>query len=118
MTAVLRISLFVGILIYVVFIAWMIKKRSLDLKYSLIWLLSAFVLLILDIFPQIVAFCSNMLGIATGSNFIYLVVMFFMLLLLISLSSIVSKQAKEIRTLVQTVSILKAKVENIEKVQS
>lgn len=114
MTSVLRISLFIGIVIYVFFIVWMLKKRSLDIKYSLLWLLSAFVLLIVDIFPQIVGFLSSLFGIATASNFIYLAVMFFMLLLLISLTSIVSRQKKEIRTLIQNLSILKAKVEDME----
>lgn len=115
MTTMLRVSLFIGILFYFIFICVLLRKKSFDLKYSLLWLFSAFVLLVLDIFPQTVIFLSGVLGIDVPSNFIYLVVLFFILLLLISLTSIVSKQKKEIRTLIQTVSILKKKVEELEK---
>ena len=115
MTTTLRIALLVGILFYVLFILVLLKKKSLELKYSLLWLITALVLLVLDIFPQIVMSVSKLLGVSTASNFIYLVVMFFMLLLLVSLTSIVSQQKRQIRTLIQTVSILKKKVEEIEK---
>ena len=106
MTGVLRIVLFVGIIFYLIFITSLVKKRSLDLRYSLLWYLTAVVLLVLDIFPQVVTWASHLLGIQTESNFIYLVIMFFMLLLLITVTSIVSKQKAEIRTLIQRLSIL------------
>lgn len=115
MTVTLRIALLIGVLFYMAFIVIMLKKRSLDLKYSLIWFISGIILLILDIFPQIVNALSKLLGIQTASNFIYLAVMFFILILLITLTSIVSKQKKEIRTLIQKLSILESKVEKAEK---
>ncbi len=114
MSATLRIALLIGILVYIFFIFVMLKKKNIDLKYSLIWFFSAFVLLILDAFPKLVEKCAGLLGIATASNFIYLVVLFFILLVLISLTSIVSRQKRDIRTLIQTVSILKKRVEELE----
>ncbi len=110
MAGVLRIVLFVGIIFYLIFITSLVKKRSLDLRYSLLWYLTAIVLLVLDIFPQIVTWASRLLGIQTESNFIYLVIMFFMLLLLITVTSIVSKQKAEIRTLIQKLSILEKEI--------
>lgn len=115
MSFILRIALIAGVIIYMAFILVLLRKKKLNLKYSLLWLLSAVFLLLCAIFPQIVTFVGAVLGIQSQVNAIFLIVVFFMLLLLISLTSIVSKQKSEIRTLVQQVAIIEKRLRDLEK---
>ncbi len=115
MSIILRISLLIGILVYVFFILRMLKKEKLTLKYSLLWFFTAFVLLIFDIFPQVLSFVSSIIGIKAPANTIFLILIFFLLILMISLSSIVSIQHQKIKTLIQNVSILQKEVEELKK---
>lgn len=117
MSGVLRICLVIGVVIYMTFIVILLRKRKLNLKYSLLWMLSAVVLLLLAVFPQIAVFVSELLGIQSAVNAIYLIIVFFMLLLLISLSSIVSKQHREIKTLIQHVAIIEKRLRDLEEIQ-
>ena len=115
MSLVLRIALIVGVVVYMAFVLVLLRKKRLNLKYSLLWMFTAVVLLLCAIFPQIVTFVAFVLGIQSQVNAIFLIVVFFMLLLLISLTSIVSKQKGEIRTLVQQVAIIEKRLRDLEK---
>lgn len=113
MSIALRISLLLGILVYLVLIFVLLRKKSLNLKYSLLWIFMAAVLLIMVIFPQIVTLIAHVIGIVSPMNAIFLAFIFFILLLLISLTSIVSKQQRKIKTLIQNVAILEKKIEDL-----
>lgn len=115
MSDILRACLVLGVVIYMTFIVILLRKRKLNLKYSLLWMLSAVVLLLLAVFPQIAVFVSKLLGIQYAVNSIYLIIVFFMLLLLISLSSIVSRQHREIKTLIQHVAIIEKRIRDLEE---
>ncbi|MBQ1279013.1 MAG: DUF2304 domain-containing protein [Acutalibacteraceae bacterium] len=113
MSIALRISLILGILVYLVLIMVLLRKKSLNLKYSLLWLFMAAVLLILVLFPNLVSVISHIIGIASPINALFLAFIFFILLLLISLTSIVSKQQRKIKTLIQHLAILQKEIEDI-----
>lgn len=115
MSTALRISLLVGILVYIIAILSFLRKKKLNLKYSLLWLLSAAVLLIMDIFPVTVNRLAKFLGFAMTVNAVFLVFIFFILLILISLTSIVSRQQERIKTLTQETALLTKRVSDLEK---
>ncbi len=117
MSIALRVSLVLGILVYLIMIVVLLRKKSLNLKYSLLWLFMAAVLLILVLFPQLVSFIAHLIGIVSPINAIFLAFIFFILLLLISLTSIVSKQQRKIKTLIQHLAILQKQVEDIKNEQ-
>ena len=109
----LRISLLVAIAIYMGLIIFLLRKKSLNLKYSLLWMFMAVVLLVMVAFPDLVAFFANLIGVASYINAIFMAFIFFILLLIVSLSSIVSKQSREIKTLIQNLALLKKEIEEI-----
>lgn len=115
MSTALRISLFIGILIYFCVIVILLKTKRVNLNYSLIWVLTTIVLFIMTIFPQIPERVTRFLGIETVVNGIFLIYLFFILMLLISLTSIVSKQHNQIKSLVQTLAILRKDVDELSK---
>lgn len=76
------------------------------MKYSFLWIILLFVILLCAILPIIPYRISDILGFETPANFIFLVAIFFLLAIALSLSIIVSKQQRKITTLIQEVAIL------------
>ena len=109
----LRISLFIAIAVYMTLIVVLLRKKSLNLKYSLLWMFMAVVLLVMVAFPGLVEFLAGLIGVASYINAIFMSFIFFILLLVVSLSSIVSKQRREIKTLIQNMEILKKEIEEL-----
>lgn len=115
MTVVLRIILLVLVLALLGLILTFLKRDKLSLKYALIWIFVALMLLVFALFPQLIEFLSNLCGIKTSSNFIFVLEAVFVLMLLISLSLIVSDQAKRILRLTQTVALLEKRIRELEE---
>ena len=110
MTLVFQCCLIVGILIYLGVIVVLLKKQKLNLRYALTWLLMAFVMLLVAVFPQIITAISRLLGVASDVNTVFVLQGLFVLLILLSLTSIVSKQTNRIRKLAQTQALLEKRV--------
>ena len=69
----LRIFLFVIAILIFEFIVRKIRKSKLKIEYALFWIISSFMLLIISIFPQIAFFFTEICGIKSPSNFIFLI---------------------------------------------
>ena len=117
MSIALRISLLVAIAAYLVLILVLLRKKSFNLKYSLLWLCMAAVMLVMVAFPGMVQFIAHKIGVTLPINAIFMAFIFIILLMLVSMTSIVSKQHREIKTLIQNVSLLKKEVEDLKNKQ-
>ena len=111
---ILRIGLLLGAVCYLALILWLLKKKKLTVRYSIIWLLSAGVLLVFAVFPYVVLVLTDLLGMAVPVNVVFLLVIAFILLLLLSLSSIVSGFAEKIKRLAQENALLEERVRRLE----
>lgn len=110
----LRIFLFIIILVYLLIIINLLRKKSLNLRYSLTWLASALVLMFLIVFPQLVHKFSEIIGIATPVNTVFVIEGIFILLILLSLTTIVSHLNERNRRLVQSVALLEKRIRELE----
>ncbi len=110
-----RVFLIIGIVFYITVLVILMKKQRLNLRYTLTWLLMALVMLLVSIFPQIVVWLAKLLGIASVVNTVFLLEGLFVLLILLSLTSIVSLQTNRIRKLTQTQALLEKRVRELEK---
>mgnify|MGYP004562589711 FL=1 len=110
-----RVFLIIGIVFYITVLVILMKKQRLNLRYTLTWLLMALVMLLVSIFPQIVVGLAKLLGIASVVNTVFLLEGLFVLLILLSLTSIVSLQTNRIRKLTQTQALLEKRVRELEK---
>ena len=106
---ILRIGLLLGAVCYLALILWLLTVR-----YSIIWLISAGVLLVFAVFPYVVLVLTDLLGMAVPVNVVFLLVIAFILLLLLSLSSIVSGFAEKIKRLAQENALLEERVRRLE----
>lgn len=110
----LRIFLFIIILVYLLIIINLLRKKSLNLRYSLTWLASALVLMFLIVFPQLVHKFSEIIGIVTPVNTVFVIEGIFILLILLSLTTIVSHLNERNRRLVQSVALLEKRIRELE----
>ena len=111
----LQIFLITAILFYLLVILFMLKAKRLNLRYTLLWLLSAFVLLILAILPGIITEVAHLVGNASPVNTVFVLEGLFVLFILLSLTSIVSGLNRKIYRLTQYEALLEGRVRELEK---
>lgn len=111
----LRVFLIVGVLIYLLIIIHLLRKKDLNLKYSLIWLLTGLIMLIVSFFPEIIYKLSNIIGIYDVTNTVFMVEGLFVLMILLSITSIVSHLNERNRKLAQKYALLEKKLYDLEK---
>lgn len=113
----LQLSLIVGILIYFVIILYFLKKNTLTLKYSLLWFLSGFIMLVLAIFPALMESTIGLLGIKSVTNGLFTILVFMILIILMSLTAILSKMRTENKQLIQSCALLEKRVRELEDIK-
>lgn len=111
----LRITLILAVICYFIIILYFLKNRALNLKYTLLWLLAGFVMGLLVIFPDLLVRIIRILGISDNMNGLFIICIGFMLMILMALTSIVSRQSGKIRSLVQEIGILEKRIRELEE---
>ena len=92
----------------------LLKKKDLNLKYTLLWILSGCVMLLLAVFPGILNWMATLLGIFEPTNALFATIFFCIIIILMSLTAIVSKQNERIKRLIQSQALLEKRVRKIE----
>lgn len=111
----LQIVMIVIEIIYLLVIVTMLKKKKLMLKYSLLWLFAGVVLLVMTIFPEVLKALFGLIGVESPMNGLLSLCIFSVLIILISITCIVSKQAETIRVLTQNSALLEKRVRELEE---
>lgn len=110
----LRITLIIAVICYFIIILYFLKQRALNLKYTLLWLLSGAVLGLLVIYPDLLRYIIHLLGIEDNMNGLFIICIAFMLMIMMALTSIASRQNGKIRLLVQEIAILDKRIRELE----
>lgn len=110
----LRITLSVAVICYFVLILYYLKKRMLELKYTLLWLAAGVVMGIMIFSPEILVWFVRLLGIESNMNGLYVLCIAFIIAILMTLTSIVSRQAMKIRILIQEMSMMEKRIRELE----
>ena len=111
----LRVTLIIAVICYFIIILYFLKQRALNLKYTLLWLLSGVVLGILVIYPELLKYIIRILGIEDNMNGLFIICIAFMLMIMMALTSIASRQNVKIRQLVQEIAVLDKRIRELEK---
>jgi len=93
----------------------LLKRHRLQLRYTLLWLFCTFLLFLLILFPQAMTWIGRLVGIQTTMNTLYIFLIGFLIILSLSLTSIVSIQMKEIKTLDQNIALNERRIRNLEE---
>ena len=102
----LRITLGIALIVYFGLILLFLKRKAIELKYTLLWLLAGLCMTILVIFPHILPAFLGLFGIVGNMNGLFIICIAFLMMLCMALTSIVSRQAGKIRKLTQSMAIL------------
>lgn len=106
MSSKFQIILIVGIILVLIFILNMIRKRKLELKYSLVWLIVMVMLLIIACMPEKLHDIATALGIYSPVNMVFFLGFVFLLVIIYVLTVTVSRLSARIRRLAQIVAML------------
>lgn len=114
MSFTLRIVLIIGVIVYFVIILLFLKHKALALKYTLLWMMAGIVLGIMVIWPEMLIYFVRILGIASNMNGLFIACIAFIIMILMSLTSIVSRQADKIKNLTQTIAKMEKRLREVE----
>ena len=111
----LRITLIVAVVCYFIIILYFLKQRALNLKYTLLWLLSGVVMGILVVFPELLVSIIRIFGIQDNMNGLFIFCIGFIIMILLSLTSIATRLNVKVRTLTQELAILDKRIRDLEE---
>lgn len=111
----LRVTLILVVVSYFIVILYFLKQKALNLKYTLLWLVAGAVMGILVVVPELLTRIIRLFGIQDNMNGLFLFCIGFIILILLSLTSIVSRLNRKVRTLTQELAILDKRVRDLEK---
>jgi hypothetical protein len=102
-------------ILFLLYISRQIIKGRLREEYSIVWLICSVILLIFSIWRNGLDVMSRLFGIIDPPNLVFTGCIFAILIYLLHLSIVNSKQQKNIANLTQELAILKEKLERSEK---
>ena len=115
MTTTLKIVLMVMCFLTCYYTLHKIRKAQMQIEDSIFWILFSISLVLVSIFPNIAYFTSELLGIGSPVNFVFLIMIFILLFKLFSMSIKMSQLEYRIRNLVQQIAIKNYESEKNEK---
>lgn len=102
-----RLQIILLILLVLVFLLLVnqVRKKAVELKYTLSWLVLDFVLIVLTCFPKLLLIMSESLGITSPINMIFFCGFVVSLIIIYTLTVALSRNAERIRNLTQSVAL-------------
>ena len=86
----------------------LVRRRSLREEYSILWLFGSVIVLVLSLKQDWLDWISNLVGISYPPSFLFLVGMFFILMILVHFSVVISRLMKMNKRLTQEIALLKS----------
>ena len=107
----LQVAMLIAIIIYFACLLHFLRKRRLNLKYTLLWIISGALMLLLALFPQLLTALASLVGVYEPTNALFAVLCFCIIMILMSLTAIVSKQSEHIKRLTQSIALLEDRMQ-------
>ncbi len=105
MSITLRLLLILGSIVCFVFVIRKIRKTQMRIESSVFWILFSLFIVLIAVFPQILIYGANEIGVESPVNFVYLIILFIMLVELFMLSIKVSYLESKLNSLVQQIAL-------------
>lgn len=110
----LRLALIFILLVYLFVIYRSVKKKNMRINYLIFWAITGFILIVALLAPNFVDRVSKFLGFELPINMIFSCAIFVVLYLIFDLTRLITKEQSKNVMLVQELSILEKKVEELE----
>jgi hypothetical protein len=106
----IQIISIIGALTFMFFIFRLIAKGKLREEYSIIWIICTVILLVFSIWRNGLDVMAKLLGVYYAPALVFLAAIFAIIVFLVHLSVVNSKQHEQIKKLTQEMAILKSKL--------
>ena len=91
----------------------LVRRRQLREEYSLLWLGTAFVMMVVSAWRDLLHGMARLVGIAYPPNLLFLLASMFTLLLLLYFSTVITRLTQENKEIAQEVALLRHEVEKL-----
>ena len=102
MSIAFRITLIIVSVFTLLYMCKKVKQEKLQIEYSIFWTLFAIMLVLFSIFPD---WMSELVGVYSTTNFIFLLIIFILLVKCFQLTMDISKLDNKVKELVQKIAI-------------
>lgn len=116
----LKIKILIVCVLILAFIAIvrMVCKKSLELKYALLWLIADICLLIIVLVPNLLDIIASSLGIYSPVNMVFFLGFCFSLAIIFSLTVALSRMSNRVRRLSQCIALYKIENQELKNTES
>lgn len=115
----MSIELVLSSIIFLTFVIcivlYLVRKRKISIKYSLVWIFPCLVLMLFTLVPGVMVLVTKITGFQTASNMIITALVCLLILINLVLTTIVTNQKEKIRLLIQEVSIIKEQIKGVKR---
>jgi hypothetical protein len=111
----LRISIAAAVIafLFLIVIFELIRSRRLQERYALLWLLTGVVILVLSLWREALGLLSRSIGIAYPPSALFVIGSFFIIVLLLHYSTVISELAERNVTLAQRLALLEHRLHEL-----
>ncbi|MEM9951743.1 MAG: DUF2304 domain-containing protein [Chloroflexota bacterium] len=97
-----------------IFILELVRRRTLREEYSLLWLGTAIVMIVISVWRDLLHGLSSLVGIAYPPNLLFLLASLFMGILLLYFSTVITRLTQENKEIAQEVALLRYEIEQLQ----
>ncbi len=111
----LQMALIVAIAFYFLCLFSLLRRNKVTLKYILLWLFTGVIMLLVAIFPILLEVPLHWLGIVEFTNGLFAMLFFFLIIIVMSLTTILSDLSEKQREMAQKMAIYEHRIRDLEK---
>ena len=113
-----RVFFIIIAIILIMYIYHNVKKNMLSQDESILWIIGAFFILILSIWPNIVIWLADIVGIAYPPSFLFLITSVFLVVFLFRNSQQISVLKEKNKELIQDLALLEKRLRDLETLKN
>ncbi len=114
MNRALQLFLLLAITLYFFALVHFSRRKRVEPKYMLLWIISGVMMIALTLFPALLNRVSRFLGIYDPTNALFAIVLFCVIIILMALTAILSHHNADIIRLVQENALLEQRIRELE----
>jgi hypothetical protein len=112
-----KLRIFIGVILILgfIYVIHSIRKKKIDIRHSLIWILVIVLLAVLDIWPGLLDGLAHLLGFELPVNMLFFLGFAIAVVIIFGLTTRVSRQSEQIKSLAQEIALLRKDLEEAKK---
>lgn len=115
MSVVLRIILIVSSVLFNALVLNMVRIGRVEMRYALAWLFVGLSLLLFSVFPALLNFIAQLMGVTVPINAALFLAILFLMTILIGITIVVSNHKSRIYKLTQLIAIQEKRIAELER---